>query len=214
MKFVYAILIMFLASILAPGAFADSAGDAKAHYERAMADFAVGDFANAADEYQQAYRLKPDAALLYNAAQSYRLAGNNDKALILYKNYVMLYPNQPNVDQVRSQIEKLKQAVAAQEQAKSNPPTSTVPVQPTPSPAPAPAPAPQTAPQPQPQLQVQAAPDALTASAERPRPLTKKPWFWATIGASVLVVAGVTVGVVLGTQPHAPTATVAHVDGN
>ena len=105
-------LSAILCVALSATAFADAASDAKAFYERATADFAVGDFAKAADEYQQAYRLKPDAALLYNAAQSYRLAGNNEKALILYKNYVMFYPNQPNVDQVRSQIDKLKEAVA------------------------------------------------------------------------------------------------------
>jgi tetratricopeptide (TPR) repeat protein len=199
MRLVYAMVIVLM---MTATVFADSASEAKAYYERATADFAIGDFAKAADEYQEAYRLKPDAALLYNAAQAYRLAGNNEKALILYKNYVNLYPNQPNVEQVRSQIEKLKEAVAAQEQAKTNPPTSTVPVQPA------------VVPPPQ-QAQGEAQPQAqLTATAERPRPLTKKPWFWATLGASVLVVAGVTVGVVLGTQPHAPTPTVGRVDGN
>lgn len=203
MKVLSAILIVALSATV----FADSASDAKAFYERATADFAVGEFAKAADEYQQAYQLKPDAALLYNAAQAYRLAGNNEKALILYRNYVLLYPSQPNVDQVRSQIDKLKEAVSVQERAKNNPPTGTVPMQPS-------APATTTpTPVPQPQAQPQAQPQ-LTATAERPRPVTKKAWFWATVGASVLVVAGVTVGVVLGAQPHAPTATVGRVDGN
>jgi tetratricopeptide (TPR) repeat protein len=108
-------------------AWADNAADAKAHYQSATAFFAVGEFAKAADEYQQAYTLKPDPALLYNAAQSYRLAGNNERAIILYKNYVSLYPDQANVDEVRNQIAKLKDAIAAQENAKNNPPTNTVP---------------------------------------------------------------------------------------
>lgn len=197
MRFVCALVILSASAT----AWADSASDAKSYYQQATADFAVGDFAKAADEYQQAYRLKPDAALLYNAAQSYRLAGNSDKALILYKNYVMMYPDQSNVDEVRNQIEKLKQAIAMQEKAKTNPPTTTVPVQTSTEP--------QATPSEPPLAQTQ-----LTRPAERPRPITKKPWFWATLGASVLVVAGVTVGVVFGVQPHAPTATIGRVDGN
>ena len=37
------------------------------------------------------YKLKPDPALLYNAAQAYRMTGNNHKALLLCKNYVMFF---------------------------------------------------------------------------------------------------------------------------
>ena len=161
----------------APAAFADAAADAKAQYERATAHFAVGEFAKAADEYQQAYTLKPDPALLYNAAQSFRLAGNNERALILYKNYVQLYPEQPNVDEVRGQIAKLKEAVAAQEKAKTNPPTSTVPVTPG-----------------------SVAPSqsiAVAPPVHRERPLYKKWWFWAIVGG--VVAAGAVTAAVLAT---------------
>src|SRR6185312_6401657 len=119
---------------------------------------------------------------------SYRLAGNNERAIILYKNYVSLYPDQANVDEVRNQIAKLKDAIAARENAKNNPPTNTVPVPPTSSAA-----VPSSSPP---------AP-VVAAAAEKPRPVTRKAWFWATLGASALVIAGVTVGVVLGVQPHA-----------
>lgn len=158
-------------------AWADAASDAKAHYERATAHFAVGEFAKAADEYQEAYELKPDPALLYNAAQSFRLAGNNEKALILYKNYVQLYPDQPNVDGVRDQIAKLKDAIAAQEKAKSNPPTSTVPVPPSPATAP---------------------PLAATTPIHRDRPLYKRWWLWTIVGG--VVVAGAITAAVLATS--------------
>lgn len=194
MRLIVALLIVARAAT----SWADAAADAKAHYQSATAYFAVGEFAKAADEYQQAYTLKQDPALLYNAAQSYRLAGNNERALILYKNYVRLYPDQSNVDEVRSQIAKLKDAIAAQEKAKNNPPTTPVPVQPSASP---PAPA-----QPEAQLTATAAP--------KPRPITRKPWFWATLGASALVIAGVTIGVVLAEQPHAPSPTLGQVAGN
>lgn len=195
------LIVALLVPLWATAASADSAADAKAHYQRATAFFAVGEFAKAADEYQEAYTIKQDPALLYNAAQAYRLAGNNERAIILYKNYVRLYPDQPNIDEVRSQIDKLKDAIAAQEKAKNSPPTTPVPAQPTAS-----------MPSPQPQRQPQA---QLTATApEKPRPVTRKAWFWVTVGASALVIAGVTVGVVLATQPHAPTASLGQVAGN
>ena len=205
MRLVVALLVLGSTS----AASADGAADAKAHYQSATAYFAVGEFAKAAEEYQQAYTLKPDPALLYNAAQSYRLAGNNERALILYKNYVSLYPNQANVDEVRNQITKLKDAIAAQEKAKTNPPTNTVPVQPTAPSTASPMPPPATA---------ASSPSPtgaeLTATAEKPRPITRKAWFWATLGASALVIAGVTVGIVFAVQPHAPTANLGQVNGN
>src|SRR5258706_8903492 len=76
-----------LFALLAAGAArADNATEARAHFEAGSAHFAVGEFDQAGLEYQEAYKLKPDPALLYNAAQAYRLAGNHQKALVLYKN--------------------------------------------------------------------------------------------------------------------------------
>src|SRR5262249_12113726 len=117
---------------------ADDASDAKAHYQRATSHFAVGEFAQAGEEYQTAYKLKSDPALLFNAAQSYRLAGNNEKALILYRNYLNLYPRSRNSDDVRTQIAKLEEAIKAAEKAKSSQPGGVV--EPAPAPAVAPAP--------------------------------------------------------------------------
>ena len=94
------LVVAALAAVLsaAPAARAADAPDdktskAKVLWQEANSHYAVGEFNAAAEKYQAAYKLKADAALLYNAAQSYRLAGNNEKALLLYKNYVMFYPN-------------------------------------------------------------------------------------------------------------------------
>jgi tetratricopeptide (TPR) repeat protein len=105
----------------------EKTAQAKALSQEANAMYAVGDFAQAADKYQAAYKLKPDAALLYNAAQSYRMAGNNEKAVLLYKNYVMFYPNARNRSNVDLQISKLQEAIAAQHKAQTQPPTTTEP---------------------------------------------------------------------------------------
>jgi len=178
-------------------ASADTAGDAKSHYQRATSLFAVGDFGPAAIEYEAAYKLKPDPALLYNAAQSHRLAGNLERALVIYKNYINLYPKASNLSEVRAQITKLESAVAADESAKRSPPHSVVlqpsgreeapPAAPAQA-APPPAPAPQTAQQNE-------------TPAKNDKPVYKKWWLWTAVVGGVLVVGAVATAVAV-TQTH------------
>lgn len=176
--------------------YANNTDEARDHYERASAHFAVGEFADAAEEYQAAYKLKPDPALLYNAAQAYRLAGNNEKALVLYRNYLQFYPNQSNADDVRAQIAKLREALAAVNSAKTAPPTGTV--------------EPKTqkiAPQPETSAPNATAP--LTPAVEREHaaneparvPIYKRWWLWTAVGA--VVVAGAVVAIVFASRPNA-----------
>ncbi|HEX6836932.1 MAG TPA: hypothetical protein VF334_10195 [Polyangia bacterium] len=171
---------------------ADPASDARARYQRAQAEFAVGEFAKAADDYQAAYTLKPDPALLYDAAQSYRLAGNQERALILYKNYLQFYPNESNAGEVRDQIAKLKAAIAAAESAKNAPPTGTQEAKQPSAPAAAAVPSAPAPPQ-------RAATSAESSSVPRERtPLYKKWWLWTAVG---VVAVGVVTAVVLATTP-------------
>lgn len=188
-------VLVVVALLFSMPARADKSSEAREHYQNATAHFAVGEFAQAATEYQAAYMLKPDPALLYNAAQSYRLANNPDKALILYKNYLQLYPNEPNADEVRRQIDKLKEAIAAAETAKTSPPTGTTEPKQLP---PAPAPAPE-----QPAAAQEAAPAPAVAqtpiTAKRETPIYKKWWLWTIVG--VVVAGGVVTTAVLLTRP-------------
>jgi tetratricopeptide (TPR) repeat protein len=116
-----------LASRVQAGEAEDRVAEARQLVQEANTQYAVGEFLQAAEKYQKAYKLKQDPALLYNAAQSYRMAGNNEKALLLYKNYVMFHPNSKNVPNVEQQIQKLQEAIAAQDKARTQPPTSTEP---------------------------------------------------------------------------------------
>ncbi|HVV53633.1 MAG TPA: tetratricopeptide repeat protein, partial [Polyangia bacterium] len=84
--------------------------DAKAHYQKATAHFAVGEYHEAAVEYEEAFKLKQDPAILFNAAQSFRLAGDNQKALLLYNNIIKLYPGTQFAKDSRERIEKLAQS--------------------------------------------------------------------------------------------------------
>jgi tetratricopeptide (TPR) repeat protein len=185
-------------------AAADRLGSARQHFQSATSHFAVGEFAEAAEDYQAAYKLKPDPALLYNAAQSYRLAGKNERALILYRNYLQLYPKEDNIAEVKEQITKLKEAIAAAEKAKNAPPVSTAEPKPLPAEPPHPEPAPATHP-----VAAQLAPANTTTVApaiverEAPpqsaTPIYKKWWLWTIVG--VVVVGGAVTAAVLLTRP-------------
>jgi tetratricopeptide (TPR) repeat protein len=180
-------LLVVSVLVCARAASADDAGDAKTHYQKATAHYAVGEYKEAATEYEAAFKAKQDPALLYNAAQSHRLAGDNQKALLLYKNLVKLYPNTKYATEAKDRIGKLEEAIATT----TSPPNSPAPVEgapPPPPPAaatapppPAPTPAPQTAPPP-----TLTATAATPAAPEKP-PVYKQWWFWAGAGAVVVV---------------------------
>jgi tetratricopeptide (TPR) repeat protein len=170
--------------------------EARALFQAATSHFAIGEFGKAAEEYQQAYQLKPDPALLYNAAQSLRLSNQLERALVLYRNYLNLYPKEPNAVEVRAQIGKLKEAIASAEQAKSAPPLSTVASlqgddRSEPSRDPAREPSLKAAPA----SEQAASPVAQPAST----PVYRRWWLWTVVG--VVVVGGVTGGVLAATLP-------------
>jgi tetratricopeptide (TPR) repeat protein len=175
--------------LLASVARADDATEAKAHYQKGTSHFAIGEFSLAAGEYEEAYKLKPDAALLFNAAQARRLAGENEKALVLYKNYTNLYPRARNISEVKDQIAKLEQAIASAQTAKTSPPTGTV--EPKPEPPPVATPPPTTTPPP--------ANANENANVER-TPVYKKWWLWTIVGVVVVAAVVIPVAVIEGSS--------------
>jgi tetratricopeptide (TPR) repeat protein len=175
--------------------------EAKAHYKKGLSEYALGHFKEAAAEYEAAFELAPDPALLYNAAQSHRLAGNKERALLLYENYLRLFPNRPNEREVRRHIANLRAAIASDTNATTSPPTDPMAVKPKNSEA---KPPPETAPANPPAATTQPNSTQLTATA--PPPKKKTPvWVWGVVGgvggAVVLgVVIGLSVGLSGGTQ--------------
>lgn len=53
----------------------------------------AGDYASAIVAFTQAYAMAPSPALLFNLAQSYRLAGNCDDAALMYQRYLATNPS-------------------------------------------------------------------------------------------------------------------------
>jgi hypothetical protein len=250
------VLVLVGALVMAAGpAFAEKT-DARKHYDRATAAFGLGKYADAAVEYEAAFRLRPDPALLYNCAQSYRLAGNRTRAIELYRNYLRLYGDAPNAEDARKHLANLELEVAAERTVPARPAPAgaaaapvAAPTTPSPRPVPAPpaaAPAPvvAAAPPPAPVYSPPPPPPATPPPATAPppldapppaappaevhvdvavsgtpapaddgdRPLVKRPWFWAAVGA--VVVAGVVVAIVASSGDKDPNPSLGTVVGN
>ncbi len=181
-------------ALLAGDARADKESDARVLFSDANAHFAIGDFLVAAKKYQAAFLLHQDPALLYNAAQAFRLGGAAKEALVVYKNYLLFYPHPRNEAEVRAQIVKLTEAIASEERAKTAPPT-TVEAKPemaTHTPAPPPSAIAGAAAHPaaaQPAAATAENRASLTARAPERRPIYKRWWLWTTVGGVVAVAA-------------------------
>jgi tetratricopeptide (TPR) repeat protein len=188
--------------------------DAKTLFTRGRASYALGRYAEAAELFEKAFELKQDPAILYNAAQAHRLAGDKKKALVLYQSYLRLFGEQQNSTDVERRIADLKAAIEAEQAAKTNPPTGLLNDKPEPTPSSSTEPKPALA-APEPTV----APSTPTVVAQPmpppKKPLAKRGWFWGVVVGSALVVGGgVALGVVLGTGAKDPAVTLGSVKAN
>jgi tetratricopeptide (TPR) repeat protein len=209
---VIAALALACASAAGPARAGDTE-DARAYATKATAAFALTKYAVAAEYFEKAFELRPDPALLYNAAQSHRLAGNKERALALYRNYLRLFAKKDQRPEIEARIDELEKAIAHDRAVETRPPNTTQPfasgvsaVAPPPSPSVRPAPAPD-APPAVPALVAQPAPPAREGS------LVKKPWFWVATGAGVAVAVGVVLLLVMG-GARDPSPSIGRVDAN
>ena len=151
-------------------------------YAEGLKAYGLGKFEEAAERYIEAFQAVPKPAFLFNAAQAYRLAGNPEKALEFYRSFLRLQPNAAILSEVERRINEMQTEI---DQRAAKPPPDERVVVPAPDrvadravpiaePPPAPAPA---------------------APRDRPaRPIYKRWWFWAGVGAvSVATVAIVVV---------------------
>lgn len=112
----YLALAVLVASVLVP-AFAQAATEAekkaqaKELYERATRFYDMGKYAEAIGDYEQAYLLVEDPALLFNIGQAYRLWNRPDDAIRSYKNYLRKRPDASNRADVERKISDLEKIV-------------------------------------------------------------------------------------------------------
>lgn len=105
---------------------------AKEHYEKATRFYDVGKYAEAINEYEQAYLLIEDAALLFNIGQAYRLWDRPEDAIRAYKNYLRKRPDASNRGDVEKKISDLEDLIEERRRGtvQPQPPQPTHPPQP------------------------------------------------------------------------------------
>jgi tetratricopeptide (TPR) repeat protein len=108
-----------IAALLLITATARAQEDAKTLFERGTALFALHKFGDAAVVFEHAFELKPDPAILYNAAQAHRLASHSARALELYESLLKLYGSKlSNREEIVDHIKQLRAAVDAEQRAR------------------------------------------------------------------------------------------------
>lgn len=131
-----AFIILLLSVLLPVGARAQSEAQkkqqAKEHYEKATRFYDVGKYDEAINEYEAAYLLIEDAALLFNIGQAYRLWDKPEEAMRSYKNYLRRRPDASNRADVEKKIADLDRLIEGRRKEATAPPS-----QPLPPPVPA-----------------------------------------------------------------------------
>jgi tetratricopeptide (TPR) repeat protein len=185
----FAVIGALALAIVAPPVAAaparDPVAEAREHYELGTRLYDIGRYEEALDEYEKAYRAKPDPALLYNIAVCHRKLGHAQQALDAYRSFLRRQPKSPRRESVERTIATLEQEIA--EATKTPAPAEVAPPPPAPPP-------PAAAPEPRPEVSLAARAEP---AAEPPPPLLHRPWVWV---AAAAVVAGAVVGIALATS--------------
>jgi tetratricopeptide (TPR) repeat protein len=116
---------------IAPGAQAQTDPnklEAKSHYEKATRLYDVGKYGESIQEYEAAYLLVEDPALLYNIGQAYRLWDRPEEAVRAYKNYLRKRPDASNRGDVEKRISELERIIEERRRASAPAPVVTAPV--------------------------------------------------------------------------------------
>jgi tetratricopeptide (TPR) repeat protein len=124
---VLAFVAFAMATMVAP-ARADDKAKAREHFSKGSKAFDLGAYDEAIAEYSACYRIIDDPAILYNIAQSHRLAGHSAEALRFYRLYLIKLPAAPNRDEVESKIAELQKAVEQLKKTQNMPPDQVKPV--------------------------------------------------------------------------------------
>ena len=108
----------------------DSAGrkdpsleEARQHAAKAKVHYDLGEFEKAAEEYILVYRLRPLPALLFNIAQSYRQAGQYDKAKQFYRAYLRENPDPQTTAAVKKALKEIDELLAKEKKTREAPPS-------------------------------------------------------------------------------------------
>jgi tetratricopeptide (TPR) repeat protein len=201
------LISIVLVFVLSSSAWAAEPGsdEAKGHVRQATAAYNLGNYLQAAKEYEAAYYQTLDANLLFNIGQAYRLAGDGDKAITAYRSFIRSAPRSDQRGLAEAKIREIEGQRGAEAPAGAKSPSPPPASAPALTPAVPPSAAAASVAASPPAVAEPAAPAApgsafdLSAQAA-PAPPTPAPYykrwpFWTAVGA--VVVGTAVVGVVL-----------------
>jgi tetratricopeptide (TPR) repeat protein len=172
-------------------AHADDKAVAKKAFREGSAQYDLGNYAAALEQFKKAYLHFEDPSILYNMAQCQRQLGDRAEAVKLYRSYLRNLPQAPNRAAVEATLSQLDKEVADEAAAKEKEKERL-------------------------EKERLAREDAAWAAANMPRavasvpaprakktPVYKKWWLWTAVGgAAVAVGLGVGLGVGLTRTAH------------
>jgi hypothetical protein len=91
-------------------------------FDKAMASYNLGHFADAAALFEKAYELDHAPTMLFNLGQCYRQLGDNEKALFFYRGYLAEAPAAPDHLEVERRVADLERSIQDQAALRRKPP--------------------------------------------------------------------------------------------
>ena len=171
--------LVLLSLVFSLAAAAEEGADSRAArtaFQKGQNEYNLGNYAEAARQFEETYRIKPVPALLFNIAQCYRFLGNLDKAVQTYRAYLRnAPPTERNIALAKELLQQVETALASKQKAEKSPPHGLAGGTPE-------------APQPPVERPVSTRPSApVEAVAPAPAaPLRPRVYTWVAGGASVL----------------------------
>jgi tetratricopeptide (TPR) repeat protein len=185
-----------LVAVAASPALADSHNkdEARAEFDQAETHYKLGRFQEALDAYTRAYEIYPAPALLFDIGQCHRNLKNYERAIFFFEGYLRDETNPARRTLAEELIAESKAEIERQRAAAAIPPPISSDVATALAAGPAGSQTAQpTAVTPPAELSRPAASPALLEARPAPeppqRPVTRRWWFWAGVGA-VAVAAG------------------------
>ena len=206
------LVVVFLAGVGVARAADPTAEKARAHFQQGDTYFKLERYANALQEFEQAYLAKQDPSFLYNIAQCHRLMGKRVEAIRFYKRYLNDAPAAANRPVAEKHIRDLESALGAEEltgahvaPAPGAPATGSSDMPPPRAAQATPPPVALDArPPPPSDAMLTNPPPALSQSDDRP--IYTKWWFWTAAGGALVVVTGVLALWLANRDPSCPDA--------
>ena len=181
----WALILVTLATAM-PAAAEDKEAARKA-YSEGSRYYNLAQYPEALEAFKRAYWNYEEPSFLYNIAQCHRALKHKQEAVTFYRNYLRNAPDTPKRAEVERLIAELEEAMKQDHAIATAPPEGTIGAPTTTAPP----------------ANLQPSPAIVETSAPAPRadrPVWKKGWFWGVMAGAAVVVAGVAVGVTLGTS--------------